>query len=68
MRAQPMQFLQGPPKPTKTQTALSLNIDGRTFAQTMIEEMESLTEHATGTTAYNGQSHFARADGGIMGT
>jgi hypothetical protein len=68
MRALPMNFLQGPPKPTKTQTAFSLSVDGRTLAQTVIEQMEDITEHATGSPNYNSQSHFARADGGIMGT
>jgi hypothetical protein len=48
--------------------ALSLNVDGRTLAQSISEQLEQLYEHATGAPAYNGQSHFNRADGGIMGT
>jgi hypothetical protein len=62
----PMRFDPGTSRPKLTQTAFSFNVDGRTLAQTVIEQMESLTEHATGSPNYNGQSHFARADGGIM--
>jgi hypothetical protein len=67
MRAQQMNFLQGPPPATTkaTQTAFSLNVDGRVLAQTVIEQMEYLSEHATGAAAYNGQSHFGRADSGM---
>jgi hypothetical protein len=64
----PMRFDPGTSRPKATQTAFSFNVDGRVLAQTVIEQMESLTEHATGAPAYNGQSHFNRADGGIMGT
>jgi hypothetical protein len=67
--ADKMKFLQGPPITLKPQPiSLSLNVDGRTLAQSMTEQLEYLTEHATGAPAYNGQSHFARADGGLMGT
>jgi hypothetical protein len=45
--------------------AFSLNIDGRALAQTVIEQMEYITEHATGSPNYNGLSNFGRADGGI---
>jgi hypothetical protein len=38
------------------------------LAQTVIEQMEDITEHATGAPAYNGLSNFGRADGGISGT
>jgi hypothetical protein len=48
--------------------SLSLNVDGRTLAQSMSEQLEELYEHATGAPSYNGQSHFNRAGGGIMGT
>jgi len=65
MRALPMNFLQGPPKPTVTQTAFSFNVDGHVLAQTVIEKMEDITEHATGSPNYNARSHFARADGGL---
>jgi TP901 family phage tail tape measure protein len=60
-----MNYLQGPPKPTVTQTAFSFNVDGHVLAQTVIEKMEDIVEHATGSPNYNAQSHFARADGGI---
>jgi hypothetical protein len=64
-----MNFLQGPPTtPKVTPISLSLNVDGRTLAQSMSEQLEQLYEHATGAPSYNEQSHFARADGGIMGT
>jgi hypothetical protein len=65
MRAQPMNFLQGPPKPTVTHTAFSFNVDGRTLAQTLIEQIESLSEHATSAPSYNGLQAFNRADGGL---
>ena len=61
----PTSFDPGTSQPKATQTAFSLNIDGRMLAQTVIEQMESLTEHATGAPAYNAQSHFARGDGGM---
>jgi hypothetical protein len=64
----PMRFDPGTSQTKTTHTAFSFNVDGRVLAQTVIEQMESLTEHATGSPNYNGQSHFARADGGIMGT
>jgi hypothetical protein len=64
----PMRFDPGTSKTKATQTAFSLNIDGRTFAQTMIEQMEDITEHAVSAPAYNGQSHFARADSGMATT
>jgi hypothetical protein len=61
----PMRFDPGTSRPKLTQTAFSFNVDGRTLAQTVIEQMESLTEHATGSPNYNSVSHFARADGGM---
>jgi hypothetical protein len=64
-----MNFLQGPPITLKPQPiTLNLNVDGRTLAQAVTEQLEYLTEHATGSPNYNAQSHFGRADGGIMGT
>jgi hypothetical protein len=61
----PTSFDPGTSQPKLQQTAFSFNVDGRTLAQTVIEQMESLTEHATGAPAYNAQSHFARGDGGM---
>jgi TP901 family phage tail tape measure protein len=61
-------FLKEPPAPPKVvfpPITLNLNVDGRQLAQTTVEQMESLTEHATGAPAANGLSHFGRADGGI---
>jgi hypothetical protein len=65
---QPMRFDPGTSKTKATPISLSLNVDGRTLAQSISEQLEQLYEHATGAPAYNGQSHFNRADGGIMGT
>jgi hypothetical protein len=63
--AKKMNFLEGPKSTLKAQPiSLSLNIDGRVLAQTTTEQLEYLTEHATGAPSYNGQSHFARADSG----
>jgi hypothetical protein len=61
----PMRFDPGTSQPKMMQTAFSFNVDGRVLAQTVIEQMESLAEHATGSPNYNGQSHFARADSGF---
>jgi hypothetical protein len=58
-------FTPGTDSTKATQTAFSFNVDGRVLAQTVIEQMEYLTEHATGAPAYNGQSHFGRADSGM---
>jgi hypothetical protein len=44
---------------------LTLNVDGRTLAQSISEQLDQLYEHATGSPNYNGQSHFGRADGGM---
>jgi hypothetical protein len=33
--------------------------------ETGAPQMEYITEHATGAPAYNGQSHFGRADSGM---
>jgi hypothetical protein len=64
----PMRFDPGTSKTKVTPISLSLNVDGRTLAQSISEQLEQLYEHATGAPSYNGQSHFGRADGGIMGT
>jgi hypothetical protein len=64
----PTSFDPGTSHTKATPINLSLNVDGRILAQTMSEQLEQLYEHATGAPAYNGQSHFNRADGGIMGT
>jgi hypothetical protein len=60
-----MNFLQGPSKPTVTHTAFSFNVDGHVLAQTVIEKMEDIVEHATGSPNYNGLQAFNRADGGL---
>jgi hypothetical protein len=64
----PTSFDPGTNKIKAQPISLSLNVDGRTLAQSISEQLEYLYEHATGAPAYNGQSHFNRADGGIMGT
>lgn len=64
----PMKFDPGTSRTKVTPISLSLNVDGRTLAQSISEQLEQLYEHATGAPSYNGQSHFGRADGGIMGT
>jgi hypothetical protein len=64
----PMRFDPGTSQTKATPIALSLNVDGRTLAQSISEQLEQLYEHATGAPSYNGQSHFNRADGGMMGT
>jgi hypothetical protein len=61
-------FNPGTSKTKATPISFSLNVDGRTLAQSISEQLEQLYEHATGSPNYNGQSHFGRADGGIMGT
>jgi hypothetical protein len=64
----PMRFDPGTSKTKVTPITLSLNVDGRTLAQSISEQLEQLYEHATGAPSYNGQAQFSRADGGIMGT
>lgn len=63
----PLSFTPGPRETKPTPISLSLNVDGRTLAQTLSEELEELYEHATGSPNYNGRSQFGRADGGISG-
>jgi hypothetical protein len=48
----PTSFDPGTDRTKATQTAFSFNVDGRVRAQTVIEQMEYLTEHATGAPAY----------------
>jgi hypothetical protein len=61
-----MNFLQGPKLEIKPrQTAFSLNIDGRVLGQTVIEQMEDIVEHATGSPNYNALAQFPRNDGGL---
>lgn len=48
--------------------SLSLNVDGRTLAQTISQELEYLYEHATGAPSYDGSRRHIPADGGMMGT
>lgn len=48
--------------------SLSLNVDGRTLAQSISEQLEYLYEHATGAPSHDGYRRFAPADGGMMGT
>jgi hypothetical protein len=57
--------LQPPAAPKLPPITLQLNIDGRTLAQAVSEELGQLHEHATGAPAANGLSNFGRADGGI---
>lgn len=64
----PTNFSPGEKKQILQPIQMNLNMDGRTLAQAVTEILEDLTEHATGSPNYNGQSHFGRADGGIMGT
>jgi hypothetical protein len=69
MRAQPMNYLQGPPEKTKvTPISLSLNVDGHVLAQTMTDLLQDSVEHATGSPNYNGQAQFNRADSGMAST
>jgi hypothetical protein len=50
-----------------TPISLSLNVDGRTLAQTMSQQFEYLYEHATGAPSYDGRSKYIPADGGVIG-
>jgi hypothetical protein len=53
------------PKAVLPPISLSLNIDGRSLAQAVSDELGELHEHATGAPAANGQAQFGRADGGL---
>jgi hypothetical protein len=53
------------PPATLPPITLNLNVDGRSLAQAVSEELQKLHEHATGAPAANGLSLFGRADGGI---
>jgi hypothetical protein len=53
------------PKAVFPPITMNLNIDGRTLAQAVSEDLGQLHEHATGAPAANGLSNFGRADGGI---
>ncbi len=65
-KPQKQSFLQGPPITLKPQPiSLSLNVDGRALAQTVSEQLQDLTEHATSGPNYNELIQFPRADGGI---
>jgi hypothetical protein len=52
-------------QPKATPISMSLNIDGRTLAQALADQ---LYQHATGAPSYDGMQRFIPADGGIMGT
>jgi hypothetical protein len=64
----PMRFDPGTTKTKVTPISLSLNVDGRTLAQSISEQLEQLYEHATGAPSANGMGHFGRADSQMMGT
>jgi hypothetical protein len=65
---QSFRFDPGTSKTKVTPISLSLNVDGRTLAQTMSEQLEYLHEHATSAPSYDGSRKFIPADGGMMGT
>jgi hypothetical protein len=64
----PTSFSPGQIKPKATPISMSLNVDGRTLAQAISEQLEFLYEHATGAPSYDGTRRFIPADSGIMGT
>jgi hypothetical protein len=47
---------------------LSLNVDGRTLAQTLSDQLEYLYEHPTGAPSYDGMRKHIPANGGMVGT
>lgn len=66
--AKQMNFLQGPPIELKPRPiSLSLNVDGRTLAQSISDQLEYLYEHATGAPSYDGQRRYNTADGQMTG-
>ncbi len=64
----PTSFDPGTNRTKATPISLSLNVDGRTLAQSISEQLEYLYEHATGAPSYDGSRRFIPADGGMMGT
>ena len=48
--------------------SLTLNMDGRTLAQAMSDQLDYLYEHATGAPSYDGSRRFIPSDGGMIGT
>jgi hypothetical protein len=65
LKQKSMMFNPGTSKTKATQTAFSFNVDGRVLAQTVIEQMEAIIEHASSSPNYNGLQAFNRADGGL---
>jgi hypothetical protein len=61
-------FNPGTSQPKVTPISLSLNVDGRTLAQTMADLFQDTYEHSTSAPAMNDHAMFGRADGGMMGT
>ena len=55
-------------QPKATPIAFSLNVDGQTLTQAIINKMDQMTEHATGAPSYDGMQRFIPSDGGVMGT
>lgn len=67
--ASPMGYLQGPPKATKAQPiSLSLNIDGRTLAQAMSDQIADLLNFPTGAPAANGLQQWHDGDHNLSST
>jgi len=64
----PMNFHPGSQPLKASPISLTLNMDGRTLAQAMSEQLEYLYEHATGAPSYDGSRKFIPADGGMIGT
>jgi hypothetical protein len=65
----PMWFDPGNKGTLKAQPiTLSLNVDGRTLAQTLSDQLEYLYEHPTGAPSYDGMRRHIPGDGGMVGT
>lgn len=64
----PTSFSPGNGTVKATPISMSLNVDGRTLAQSISEQLEYLHEHATGAPSADGMRKFIPADGGMMGT
>jgi hypothetical protein len=65
----PMNFLQGPDKsPKATPISLSLNIDGRTLAQTVSQQLADLLTFPTGAPAADGWGRWHDGDHNLSTT
>lgn len=64
--AAPMKFNPADIKVKANPITLALNIDGRTLAQTISQEIDYLHEHPTSAPSYDNTSRFGPADGGII--